>query len=40
MLRSAGFEIVAHPEDEVFICRTMDHPGVINPADELKEIQK
>ena len=21
MLRSAGFEIVAHPEDEVFICR-------------------
>jgi hypothetical protein len=21
MLRSAGFAIVAHPEDEVFICR-------------------
>jgi tRNA (mo5U34)-methyltransferase len=22
MLRSAGFEIVSHPEDEVFICRS------------------
>jgi tRNA (mo5U34)-methyltransferase len=39
MLRSAGFEIVAHPEAEVFVCRTMDHRGIINPADELKEIQ-
>ncbi len=39
MLRSAGFEIVAHPEAEVFVCRRMDHIGVINPADELKEIQ-
>ncbi|HEY7298799.1 MAG TPA: TIGR04290 family methyltransferase [Xanthobacteraceae bacterium] len=24
MLRSAGFKITAHPEDEVFICRRMD----------------
>lgn len=24
MLRSSGFEIVAHPEDEVFICRTRE----------------
>jgi tRNA (mo5U34)-methyltransferase len=39
MLRSAGFEIVAHPETEVFVCRRIDHAGVINPADELKEIQ-
>jgi tRNA (mo5U34)-methyltransferase len=40
MLRSAGFEIVAHPETEVFICRAVDHSGILNPADELKEIQK
>lgn len=39
MLRSAGFAIVAHPEAEVFICRTTDHTGVIDPVDELKEIQ-
>jgi hypothetical protein len=39
MLRSAGFEIVAHPEAEVFVCRTMAHTGIINPTDELKEIQ-
>jgi hypothetical protein len=24
MLRSAGFEILDHPEAEVFICRRMD----------------
>ncbi|HEX2271727.1 MAG TPA: TIGR04290 family methyltransferase [Pyrinomonadaceae bacterium] len=39
MLRSAGFEILAHPEKEVFVCRWTEHNGVINPADELKEIQ-
>ena len=39
MLRSAGFEIVAHPEAEVFVCRTTELNGVIKPADELKEIQ-
>jgi len=39
MLRSANFEIVAHPETEVFICRRVDHSGVLDPADELKEIQ-
>jgi tRNA (mo5U34)-methyltransferase len=27
MLRSAGFEIVAHPETEVFICRRCDAPS-------------
>jgi tRNA (mo5U34)-methyltransferase len=26
MLRSAGFEIIAHPEDEVYMCRTTDVP--------------
>jgi len=40
MLRSANFEIVAHPESEVFICRRVDHSGVLDPAAELKEIQK
>lgn len=39
MLRSAGFEILAHPEKEVFVCRWTEQAGVINPADELKEIQ-
>ena len=27
MLRSAGFEIVDHPEAEVFICRRAERPG-------------
>jgi tRNA (mo5U34)-methyltransferase len=26
MLRSAGFEIIAHPEDEVYLCRVTDVP--------------
>jgi tRNA (mo5U34)-methyltransferase len=25
MLRSAGFEILAHPEEEVFMCRRLEH---------------
>ncbi|HEX5475469.1 MAG TPA: TIGR04290 family methyltransferase [Vicinamibacterales bacterium] len=29
MLRSAGFEVVDHPEDEVFICRRRDDTGVL-----------
>lgn len=35
MLRSAGFEIVAHPEDEVYVCRRVkapDGPGAVYPA--------
>ena len=35
MLRSAGFEILQHPEDEVYICRRVDAPagaGAIYPA--------
>jgi tRNA (mo5U34)-methyltransferase len=39
MLRSAGFDIVAHPEAEVFICRTRPARGAIDPADELREIE-
>lgn len=35
MLRSAGFEIVNHPEEEVFICRCAEKPfgaGAVYPA--------
>ncbi|MDB5569167.1 MAG: hypothetical protein JWN93_350 [Hyphomicrobiales bacterium] len=36
MLRSAGFEIVSHPEDEVYICRVspkpIAHGGAVYPA--------
>ena len=27
MLRSAGFTIIARPEEEVFICRRQEPPG-------------
>ena len=35
MLRSAGFAIVAHPEDEVYVCRRVEAPewaGAVYPA--------
>jgi tRNA (mo5U34)-methyltransferase len=36
MLRSAGFEIVSHPEEEMFICRRSERPntsyGAVYPA--------
>jgi tRNA (mo5U34)-methyltransferase len=35
MLRSAGFEIVEHPEEEVFVCRRVERPtpaGAVYPA--------
>ena len=35
MLRSAGFEIVEHPEDEVYVCRRVERPtdaGPVYPA--------
>jgi tRNA (mo5U34)-methyltransferase len=35
MLRSAGFEIAGHPEEEVFVCRRVDRPtgpGAAYPA--------
>jgi tRNA (mo5U34)-methyltransferase len=38
MLRSAGFEILDHPEQEVFICRRTELTGPVNPKDELGEI--
>jgi|SRR5215216_2050143 len=40
MLRSAGFEILDHPEHEVFICRHTELTGPINPKDELREITR
>jgi tRNA (mo5U34)-methyltransferase len=38
MLRSTGFEILDHPEDEVFICRRTEIPGPVTYTDELREI--
>ncbi|MFN2533387.1 MAG: TIGR04290 family methyltransferase [Pyrinomonadaceae bacterium] len=38
MLRSAGFQIVDHPEAEVFICKRGDFPETVNPTVDLKEI--
>ena len=35
MLRSAGFEILDHPEEEVFVCRRVERPsaaGAVYPA--------
>lgn len=35
MLRSSGFHIVSHPEDEVYVCRRMsrvDHDGAVYPS--------
>jgi tRNA (mo5U34)-methyltransferase len=35
MLRSAGFEILSHPEDEVYVCRRVEAPewaGAVYPA--------
>ncbi|HEX6716005.1 MAG TPA: TIGR04290 family methyltransferase [Pyrinomonadaceae bacterium] len=40
MLRSAGFEILDHPEDEVFICRRTNLSGPLNYTDELREITR
>ena len=32
MLRSAGFEILEHPEDEVYVCRCADIPAWAGPV--------
>jgi tRNA (mo5U34)-methyltransferase len=35
MLRSAGFEVVGHPEEEVYVCRRIEAPmlaGAVYPA--------
>ena len=40
MLRSAGFEIVDHPEAEVFICRRTELTGPYDYKNELREITR
>jgi len=40
MLHSTGFEILDHPEDEVFICRRTEIPGPVKYTDELREITR
>jgi tRNA (mo5U34)-methyltransferase len=40
LLRSAGFEILDHPEDEVFICRRTEITGPLNYTNELREITR
>ena len=40
MLRSAGFKILDHPEDEVFICRRTTLSGPFNYENELREITR
>jgi len=40
MLRSAGFEILDHPEDEVFICRHTELSGPLKYTKELQEITR
>jgi tRNA (mo5U34)-methyltransferase len=40
MLRSAGFEITAHPEQEVYICRPAGRPageGAVYPTKETRD---
>jgi tRNA (mo5U34)-methyltransferase len=39
MLRSSGFEIVAHPEEEVFICRR-DPGGTPPPSEEVPWLKR
>lgn len=40
MLRSAGFEILDHPEDEVFVCRRSTVGWPLNYENELREITR
>jgi tRNA (mo5U34)-methyltransferase len=40
MLRSAGFEILDHPEAEVFICRRAEIAGPYDYKNELREIMR
>jgi tRNA (mo5U34)-methyltransferase len=40
MLRSAGFEILDHPEDEVFICRRLKLNHPFDYTNELREITR
>lgn len=40
MLRSAGFKVLDHPEDEVFICRRATLSGPFDYSNELREITR
>jgi tRNA (mo5U34)-methyltransferase len=40
MLRSTGFEILDHPEHEVFVCRRTNVPYPFDYADDLREITR
>ena len=40
MLRSAGFEIIAHPEDEVFMCRVRDQETDTDVARATKQAKE
>jgi tRNA (mo5U34)-methyltransferase len=40
MLRSAGFEIIAHPEDEVFVCRVKDEEPDTDVARATKQARE
>ena len=40
MLRSAGFEIIAHPEDEVFVCRVKDTDADTDVARATKQAKE
>jgi tRNA (mo5U34)-methyltransferase len=40
MLRSAGFEIVTHPEDEVYICRKVQPPYDTGPKFPLRSMHR
>lgn len=35
MLRSAGFSVIGHPEEEVFICHRLDRPPWPRPVEEV-----
>jgi tRNA (mo5U34)-methyltransferase len=37
MLRSAGFEIIGHPEEEVFVCRHVPRPPAADPVYPARE---
>lgn len=40
MLRSAGFSIAAHPEDEVYLCKRSERPPCNGSAHPLGEIER
>ena len=41
MLRSAGFDVIDHPEEEVFLCRPGEqHPGAVPIAEEIPWLKR